>query len=173
MRGTDNSVLRELSWDAGAGRLLFRDVPYLLIRPDTLVAFQKAAEAELGERAGELLARGGHVGGALSARRYREAFRLGPEEAARFMFTMGREIGWGDFRLERLDLRERELVAAVGRSPFAEAYGKADHPVCHLIRGVLAGLAEASFDAPARARETECLAMGAPSCRFHATAGSA
>lgn len=168
----ENSVLRELTWDAEAGRLLFKDVRYVLIRPETVIAFQKAVEAELGERAGELLARGGHAGGALSTRRYREAFGLGPEEVARFIVRMGREIGWGDFRLERLDLRARELVVTVGRSPFAEAYGPATRPVCHLIRGVVAGLAEGSFGEPARARETECLAMGAGACRFHAAAGS-
>ena len=72
--GMENTVLREMIWDAEAGRLLFKDVPYLLIRPETLVALQKAVEAELDERAGELLARGGHTGGALSTRRYREAF---------------------------------------------------------------------------------------------------
>ncbi|MBI3030091.1 MAG: hypothetical protein HYY64_11305 [Candidatus Rokubacteria bacterium] len=165
----ENTVLRELTWDAGAGRLLFKDVPYLLIRPETLVALQKAVEAELGERAGELLARGGHTGGALSTRRYREAFGLGAEETARFIVRMGREIGWGDFRLERLDLSAREIVVTVGRSPFAEAYGPASRPICHLIRGVLAGLAEGSFGAPAQAREVECLATGARACRFHAT----
>lgn len=165
----ENSVLRELAWDAGAGRLFFKDVPYLLIRPETLVAFQKAVEAELGERAGELLARGGHTGGALSTRRYREAFGLGPEETARFIVGMGREIGWGDFRLERLDFGARELVVSVGRSPFAEVYGAASRPVCHLIRGVIAGLAEGSFGAPAQAQEVECAATGARTCRFHAT----
>ena len=72
----------------------------------------------------------------------------------------------------RLDLRARELVVTVGRSPFAEAYGPASRPVCHLIRGVVAGLAEGSFGAPAQAREVECLAMGAETCRFHATTRS-
>ena len=170
--GMENTVLRDLTWDAEAGRLLFKDVPYLLIRPETLVAFQKALEAELGERAGELLARGGHTGSALSTRRYREAFGLGTEETARFIVRMGREIGWGDFRLERLDVGAREIVVSVGRSPFAEAYGPASRPVCHLIRGVVAGLAEGSFGAPAQAREVECLAMGAKTCRFHATVRS-
>lgn len=172
-KSVENAVLRELTWDAEAGRLLFKDACYLLIRPETLVAFQKAVEAEVGERAGELLARGGQTGGALSTRRYREAFGLGTEETARFIVAMGREIGWGDFRLERLDLQARELVVTVGRSPFAEAYGPASRPVCHLIRGVVAGLAEGSFGVPARAREVECRATGAETCRFHATARSA
>src|SRR3989304_2513800 len=151
----ENTVLNEMTWDAEAGRRLFKDVPYLLIRPETLVALQKAVEAELGERAGELLARGGHTGSALSTRRYREAFGLGTEETARFIVRVA-----------------REMVGSVGRSPFAEAYGPASRPVCHLIRGVVAGLAEGSFGAPAQAREVECLAMGAKTCRFHATVRS-
>src|SRR3989304_6316072 len=161
----ENTVLNEMTWDAEAGRRLFKDVPYLLIRPETLVALQKAVEAELGERAGELLARGGHTGSALSTRRYREAFGLGTEETARFLGRRGGKLGWGAFGA-------REMGVRVGRSPFAEAYGPASRPVCHLIRGVVAGLAEGSFGAPAQAREVECLAMGAKTCRFHATVRS-
>src|SRR3970040_1648498 len=130
----ENTVLNEMTWDAEAGRLFFKDVPYLLIRPETLVAFQRALEAEPGERAGGVVARGGHTGGALSTRRYREAFGLGTEQTARFIVRMGREIGWGDFRLERLDFGAGGVGASVGRSPLGEACGPAGRPACHPLR---------------------------------------
>src|SRR3989304_4414545 len=115
----ENTVLNEMTWDAEAGRRLFKDVPYLLIRPETLVALQKAVEAELGERAGELLARGGHTGSALSTRRYREAFGLGAEGTARFIVRMGREIGWGVFRLRRPGRGAPRGGGRVGRAALA------------------------------------------------------
>lgn len=166
----ENSVLSALTWEAEGGRLAFRGVRYLLIRPETLVALQKAAEAELGARAGALLARGGRAGGALSARRYREELGLDPPGVVEFMLRMGQEIGWGAFTLDRLDLDGRVLLVSVRGSPFAEAYGPAAAPVCHLIAGVVAGLAEGIFDRPATARESACLAAGSPACRFEARA---
>lgn len=166
----ENAVLRDLAHDASTGHLTFKGVRYLLIRPETVVAFQKAVEAELGARAGELMARGGRTGGALSARRYREAFGLGARELVEFMVRMGREIGWGAFTLDRLDLERRELVISVRHSPFAEAYGPSAVPVCHLIAGVVGGLAEGVFGQPAQVIETACLAAGGPACRFEARA---
>ena len=42
-----NTVLDELAFDADSGALVYKEVRYLLIRPETLIAFQKAAEARL------------------------------------------------------------------------------------------------------------------------------
>jgi len=166
----ENAVLRDLAHDASTGHLTFKGVRYLLIRPETVVAFQKAVEAELGARAGELMARGGRTGGALSTRRYREAFGLGPRELVEFIVRTGREIGWGAFTLDRLDLERRELVISVEHSPFAEAYGSSSGPVCHLIAGVVGGLADGVFGGSVEVSETACLAAGGPACRFEARA---
>ncbi len=64
----ENSILAKLTFDAESGALLYNDVRYLLIRPETLIAFQKAAEEKLGVGADELLYAGGFTGGALSAK---------------------------------------------------------------------------------------------------------
>lgn len=162
----ENSVLQGLTFDADAGRLAFKDVRYLLIRPETIVGFQKAVERELGERAGELLYQGGFTGGSLSARRYREVFGYSDREIVEFMCRMGCEIGWGSFELRTLEAAHGELVIEVTQSPFAEAYGQAATGVCHLIRGVLGGLAEGVFGKPVRAEEVLCLAQGDRVCRF-------
>jgi len=162
----ENTILQGLTFDAAAGRLAFKDVRYLLIRPETLAAFQKAVEAELGERAGELLYQGGFTGGSLSARRYREVFGYSDREIVEFMCRMGGEIGWGRFELKTLNASRGELVVEVLRSPFAEAYGPATVGVCHLIRGVLGGLAEGVFGMSVRAEEVQCLAKGDAVCKF-------
>lgn len=162
----DNDILQGLEWDPDSGRLTFNQVRYLLIRPETLVDFQKAVEAELGEQAGDLIYAGGFTGGSLSSRRYKEVFGYSDEEIVGFMCRMGGQIGWGRFELVELDPDAGRLVVQVWDSPFAEAYGAADHGVCHFIRGVMAGLGAGIFDAEVEAIETRCTARDDPGCRF-------
>jgi predicted hydrocarbon binding protein len=161
-----NSILDNLEYDEGRGTLTFKDVRYMLIRPDTVVDFQKAVEAELGDRTAEMMMAGGYTGGSRSSQRYKEVFDYSNEEIVAFMCNMGREIGWGDFEVEEFDQEVRRLVVLVRNSAFAEAYGDADRGVCHLIRGVMAGMAAGIFGADVRSDETHCRAKGDPHCRF-------
>lgn len=160
-----NAILKDLTFDAAQGALLYNEVRYLLIRPETLVSFQRAAEEKLGTAADELLYAGGFTGGTLSGTKYRQAFGLTDEQSVEFMAKMGTEIGWGSLKIERFKPGDELVLVATG-SPFAAAYGKAGRGVCHLIRGVFAGLVCALWDRPVQAREDECLAMGHAHCRF-------
>lgn len=162
----DNSILAELQFDDARGALLYKDVRYLLIRPETLIAFQKAAEEKLGAGADDLLYAGGFTGGSLSAKRYREVFGLTDQQSVEFMAKMGTEIGWGKMTVASLDVAKRELVLVVESSPFAAAYGKSVRGVCHLVRGVFAGLGSGIFGCEVNAHEEECIAMGDAGCRI-------
>ncbi len=162
----DNTILAELKFDAARGALLYKDVRYLLIRPETLISFQKATEEKLGAGADELLYAGGFTGGTLSAKKYREVFGLTDAQSVEFMTKMGAELGWGKMQIARFDPTARELILVVESSPFAAAYGKSARGVCHLIRGVFAGLASGIFARAVEAREEECLAMGYARCKF-------
>ena len=158
-----NAVLAELT-DDGAGRLSYRGARYLLIRPETLAALQHALEAALGAGAGECLAAGGRAGGGRATGSLTGVAR----ERVEALLAMGSTIGWGRFALERF--APGELVVTVTGSPFAEAYGAARAPVCHLTRGVLEALGSAVLAGRPRVTETACVAMGASACRFEATA---
>ena len=158
---------RESLDDDGSGRLSFRGAPFMLIRPETLVALQRAMEVALGPRAAACLAAGGRAGGARAAR----ALEGTPRARVEALLRMGAQIGWGEFVLE--ELTPTALVVTVGRSPFAEVYGKSAGPVCHLTRGVLESLATVALERPATMVETACAAAGAPLCRFEALVGEA
>lgn len=174
----DNEILDNLKVETG--RLTFKDVRYMLIRPDTVVDFQKAVEALVGpEKCAEAMMAGGYTGGSRSSRRYKEVFDYTDEEIVAFMCQMGGEIGWGRFSLIELDATNKRLIIEVEGSPFAEAYvrdqpatlrqaqGTASQlPVCHMIRGVLAGMAAGIFGGDVASEETECVAKGDPVCRF-------
>lgn len=147
--------------DDGAGALRLGEARYLLIRPETLVGVQRAVERAVGPRAAaDCLLDGGRAGGA----RVAAALAGTPEERLRAVAEAGTALGWGRFDLEALT--PAGLVVTVTRSPFAEAYGPAPGPVCHLIAGVLEAVATSVFRRPQAVRETACAAAGAPACRF-------
>ncbi|MBI4615730.1 MAG: hypothetical protein HY720_19080 [Planctomycetes bacterium] len=163
----ENEILSEMRFDPARGALLYRDVRYLLVRPETLRDVQKAAEEVLGrERAGDLFFAGGRTGGLLSSRRFKEAFGLSDREAAEFMCRMGARIGWGAMLLLEFDPADRRLVVEVQGSPFAATYGPSKSGVCHLTRGVMSGLAEGLFGGSVEASETFCQSRGDACCRF-------
>ncbi len=161
-------VVERLRRDAARGALVLDGTRYLVIRPETVIGFQKRVEAALGpDRAGDLVADGGREGGRLSTHRF-VLSGFEPRDAADAMALMAPEIGWGRFELVAYDPAARRLEIAVHGSPFAEAYGPASHPVCHLARGVVHGIAEVCFPGgPLAAREVACVAGGvAPACRI-------
>ncbi len=170
----EEPILKMLTSDLEQGALRIKDIRYLLIRPETLIAIQKALEAEVGfDRAGEILYPGGFTGGKLSGERYRDEFGLTEREAVAFMCRMGGEIGWGRFQLLELDEDTLRLCIKVENSPFAASYGAgAPGGVCHIIRGVLGGLGAGVFGTDVIARETHCEARGDAECRFEVRAAS-
>ena len=162
-----NSILDNVQWDADSGAITFKDVRYMLIRPDTVVDFQKTVEALVGpEKCAAAMMAGGYTGGSRSSKRYKEVFNYTDEEIVTFMCRMGGEIGWGKFNVVKLDVPGKELVVEVENSAFAAAYGQADRGVCHTIRGVLAGMAAGIFGGDVASEEPKCVAKGDPVCRF-------
>ncbi|MGQ9507962.1 MAG: V4R domain-containing protein [Thermodesulfobacteriota bacterium] len=162
----ENKILKNLSFNAEKGGLYFNEVRYLLIRPEVLVTFQKEVEEELGEKANIILFKSGFQGGMLSSKKFQSLYHFSNMETIHFMLEMGSQIGWGHFELERFDPVKRILSLKVYSSPFAETYGRSTEPVCHFIRGVMAGLTSFVFQKEVNASEVECHAKGDPSCKF-------
>ena len=80
------------------------------------------------------------------------------------------ELGWGNWRFgERSAAR---LALEVADSPFAAGYGAADTEVCAPITGMLEAVGSLVLGRECEARELECRARGAASCRFEAITGS-
>jgi len=165
-----NSILDELKYDSASGALKYKDVRYLLIRPETIVGFQKAIEKHSPTAVRDAFFQGGYQGGYLSAKKYKEIHNLSDSETIKFMMTMGAEIGWGHFKLDEYDFAKKELQISVEDSAFAEAYGNSDEGVCHLISGVLSGLATILFSRNCTAFEIECMARGDHHCVFRISA---
>lgn len=162
-----NAIIDQLVYDPASGALKYKDVRYLLIRPETIVGFQKTIEEHSRKAAQDALFQGGYQGGYLSAKKYQEMQNFSDRETIGFMMTMGAEIGWGHFQLLEYELENRKLQIRVENSAFAEAYGDSTEGVCHLINGVLSGLATVVFGRNCKGIETECVAKGDKNCVFH------
>ena len=162
-----NSIINQLVYDSASGALTYRDVRYVVIRPETIIGFQKTIEKHSREGARDALFQGGYQGGYLSAKKFKETQNLSDTETIDFMMTMGAQIGWGHFDLIDYDFKNRKLQIRVLNSAFAEAYGDATEGVCHLINGVLSGLATVLFGRNCMGSESKCLAKGDRHCVFH------
>ncbi|MBW2483689.1 MAG: hypothetical protein JRF38_27165 [Deltaproteobacteria bacterium] len=163
----ENTILDQLVYDPADGKLTYRDIRYVIIRPETIVGFQKAIEQHSRKSARDALFQGGYQGGYLSAQKFKEMQNLSDTQTINFMMTMGAEIGWGHFELIEYDFESHNLQIRVNHSAFAEAYGDATEGVCHLINGVLSGLATVLFRRNCKGSETRCLAKGDTHCLFH------
>jgi len=163
----ENSILDGVQWDADSGAITFKNMRYMLIRPDTVVDFQKAVEAKVGpEKCAQMMMAGGYTGGSRSSERYKKVFNYTGEEIVAFMCKMGGEIGWGKFNVIKLDVANKGFIVEVENSAFAAAYGKSDRGVCHMIRGVMAGMAVGIFGGDVVSEETLCRSKGDGRCRF-------
>lgn len=157
-------ISENLHFDSEKGVISFKGIRYILIRPETIVQFQKEVERVMGDRTSFAMSRGGYEGGSLSAKNYKQEFNLSNEEVVDYMCSMGSQLGWGAF--EVVELSEGRLVVDVHNSAFAENYGPSDGPVCHMIQGVLAGLGRTVLGSDVKSVEEKCAAKGDDVCRF-------
>ncbi len=147
-----------LELDPQSGRVCLAGHRYLLVRPETLAPVVASGDA----RVVALLVAGGRTGGVLAARAV-QAAGLSGRDAAEAVLASGGAIGWGRFGISWTEGGAEVLLR---HSPFAEAAQPATGPVCHLVRGVLAGVWEQVFGEPAACAEVACAAHGAPECSF-------
>ena len=163
---SENPILDELIYEPSSGALNYKGVRYLMIRPETLTGLQRALSSSSGKDVEKSFFEGGFTGGSLSAKKYKEIHGFSDLEVVEFMMKMGSQIGWGHFSLEHYDVKKRHLRVSVVHSPFAESYGNSSQGVCHLIRGVLAGMASILFESDFTSEEIECRAKGDSRCVF-------
>lgn len=153
-----------LVWDSSRGEIHDRDIPYLLIRPDSLMGIFRFLPAADRPAAFEAFARSIAHHGRGSAESYQS---LGAHQAAALLATIAEtapQLGWGIWTLARAG--DGGLSLSVDNSPFAAGFGDSDEPVCAPIRGMLEAVGGLVFGADMTAREVACAAMGAPHCVF-------
>ncbi|RME24917.1 MAG: hypothetical protein D6806_08810 [Deltaproteobacteria bacterium] len=144
---------------------------YVTVKPVLLLELQKSLEDVLGAKTAEFFYTAGSAWARQELRRIRGALSLeGSELAGTFCQRMG-QLGWGSWRVA--DSGPTSLSMVVESGPIAKGYGSSDFPVCHLLCGMVASLAEAVLGGTASCTEIECAATGSSSCSFLAEVQSA
>jgi predicted hydrocarbon binding protein len=168
-----NEILTHLEDLPEGGALLFGGSRYVLLPPESLIDFQKSMEAELGpDRVGEALFTTAHHYGGLLAAYFKSELTLEDEGLVRFMVQLCGHLGWGRAEIISQGI-SHTLEIDVFHSAFAESYGKAEFPICHLLRGLYAGVWQAALGSAVNALETRCRAVEGPGpCSFLITAAT-
>lgn len=154
-----------LQWDSENGALHDRDIPYLLIRPDSLMGIFAFLPQTERAAAFEAFARSIAHHGKGSAESYQA---LGAAQADALMATIAEtapQLGWGVWTLNR---SAAGLSLSVRNSPFATGYGDSEVPVCAPIRGMLEAVGGLVLGETVTVRETGCVSQGAELCTFEA-----
>lgn len=161
-----NQLLDSLEYDLERGSLSLQSARYVLMPPTLLMEIQKNLEGTHGREAADFFIEAGVGEGAALAGRFRDVFGYPPDQVLGAVAFMLSESGWGTFSVEMVNMEGRELVFKVTESPFAEVYGPSIQPVCHMVQGILRGVALAIFDVETTGMEVQCTAKGDACCRF-------
>lgn len=167
--GSANKIVTELLFFPEKAELLYNNIRYILIRPETLIGFQKLVEAELGPMTAELMFKAAYDVGSSIGRRLIDGPARSLREMITSMLDAANELGWAKLSLKETNDFPSMIVLEAFNSAFASAYSQSSTPVCHLIRGIFSGALAQMVGPIAKSREIQCLAMGSPKCIFEFT----
>ena len=163
-----NEILASLEFSAEKGEIRFNDIRYILMRPETLVSFQKIVEAELGSVASDLMFKAAYDIGIKIGIKYVKSGRSKQEVVKSMLETTGK-LGWAKLGLKSDSNLDKRVILSAFNSAFASAYGPSRNPVCDFIRGIFAGALSEIVGPLRESREIECMSMGKHECIFEFT----
>ncbi len=166
MERSANKIVADLLFLPEKAELLYNDIRYILIRPDTLIGFQKLVEEALGPIASDLMFKAACNIGSLIGRKFIEGPAGSQRDMIISMLDAANELGWAKMCLKDNKAFPSLIVLEAFNSAFASAYSQSSTPVCHLIRGIFNGALSQMIGPITENREVECLAMGFPKCIF-------
>ena len=91
---------------------------------------------------------------------------LDPEQAFEAMQTLARESGWGGFTLNSGDLNAGEARITVKDCFFCLHARESPEPVCHVLAGLVGGMADEILGVSHRVTEEKCIAKGDAVCEI-------
>ncbi|HYB75684.1 MAG TPA: V4R domain-containing protein [Nitrososphaerales archaeon] len=91
---------------------------------------------------------------------------LDPELAFEAMQNLARESGWGGFILNSGDLNSGEARITVKDCFFCLHARESTEPVCHVLTGLVGGMADEILNVSHRVSEEKCIAKGDSVCEI-------
>jgi uncharacterized protein len=137
----------------------------LWLDPSVVVNIQKQLEATVGISARGFL----YLAGARSGKETVDSLTSRPsrpEEFLRKALERFSEQGWGQFTLTVVETSPIKYAVTLRDSAIAASYGSSKKPVCHLLAGWLAGLAETLHGQSLLCDEVACKSQARSVCEF-------
>ena len=91
---------------------------------------------------------------------------VGPEQAFEAMQSLGKESGWGTLSLSSGDLYGGQARIAVRDCFFCLHARESTEPVCHVLVGLIGGMADEIIGPQHRVTEEKCIAKGDAVCEI-------
>ncbi len=88
------------------------------------------------------------------------------EDILRILQETYRASGWGIIEFGEINHKEGRINVRIKQHVVPESLGKSSKPVCHDIRGYLAGIFSKYFERRISATEVKCMATGDEYCEF-------
>jgi predicted hydrocarbon binding protein len=158
-----NPLLERAEYDKEQGEIRIAGEDWIMMGASTFRDLVRGTESMLGSAAKVVwLEAGRHAGRKFSG----DLVQLGIEfEELPFMleefFTQG---GWGKIQTE-VDFTKKEALITIKNSATARQT-ETKEPICHFIRGFIAGVCDVIFHGSTECFETKCIAKGDSVCQF-------
>lgn len=158
-----NSLLEHIEYNIESGKINIAGEDWILMSASTFQDLVKGTEKILGSGAQVIWLEAGKNAGEQFASRL---IKLGMEfselpSMLEEFFTLG---GWGKIQAE-INIAKKEATITIINSITARG-AESKEPICHLIRGFIAGVANVMFHGLSECVETKCIAKGDPHCEF-------
>ncbi len=160
----DRITYKEGSITLGGG-----ETKYLLLPKSIFGAFYKGLNKVLGVGAKASLYMVGREFGRdfseeMNARLDAGSYTHDMAGVSKVIVDMFMKLGFG--KIELAEATQSKIVLHAYETPTSEVVKEAKEPVCHLERGMLAGLIENVVGKQVRVKETKCRARGDEYCEF-------
>ncbi|HVC58670.1 MAG TPA: V4R domain-containing protein [Candidatus Acidoferrales bacterium] len=94
-------------------------------------------------------------------------YKFSVNDYIKWIMEVATFTGWGILAWKELDKDKKHSTIVVDNSPVAvDLKTKVKRPVDHVVRGFIAGGMSAAFKTDMDVIELECVALGAPQCKF-------
>jgi len=154
-------ALRQVSFEKG--RIKIFEQPSSLIPSQSFVSMLKELEKERREN---VIYRAGKDAGEKWFESMKKKSSLNVDDVEKWGSNIVTLAGWGEAKLKEMKQDQGYMVYELKNSVVAELYGKTDHCVDHIFRGLVAGTAKVTFKKDVDCVETKCVAKGDSVCEF-------
>jgi predicted hydrocarbon binding protein len=154
-------ALRQVSFEKG--RISIFQQPTSMMPSQSFVSMLKELEKENKEN---VIYRAGKDAGEKWFNAMKTKTKLSVDEVEKWGSNIVTLAGWGEAVIKEMKRDQSYMVYNLNHSVTAELYGKTDHCVDHLFRGLVAGAAKVTFKQDVDCVETKCVAKGDSVCEF-------